>query len=211
VIIAIDGTTASGKGTLARRLAAHYCLPHLDTGLLYRMTGRRARELGLDLADPGACAIAARDIGAVDATDPTLRSAMAGADASRVAVHQPVRAALLLLQREFATQPGGAILDGRDIGTVIAPNADVKFWVDADINERARRRRLELQAAGEAATQEEIVRRIAERDARDRDRADAPAVAATDAVRLDTTHLNVDAMLRAAVAIIDEKRAGKRA
>lgn len=209
MIIAIDGTTASGKGTLAVSLAKHYRLPHLDTGLLYRMTGRKAREMGLDLSDADACAEAARSIGDMTTIDPSLRTAAAGADASRVAAHRPVRAALLEVQRAFASQTGGAILDGRDIGTVIAPNADVKLWVDADISERARRRRLELQAAGEDVSHEEVVSRIEERDARDRNRADAPAVAADDAIRLDTTKLNVEEMVRAAIAIIDGRMAGR--
>ncbi|MEZ5936793.1 MAG: (d)CMP kinase [Hyphomonadaceae bacterium] len=208
MIIAIDGTTASGKGTLAKRLAAKYALPHLDTGLLYRGVGMMALRAGVDPTDAEACAKLARELDLSAFAEAELRTAEAGDAASKVAALGPVRQALLEMQRAFAHREGGAILDGRDIGTVIAPDADVKFWVDAKVEERARRRMLELQAAGEQVTLEDIIARVEERDARDSGRADAPALAAGDAVKLDTSELGVEAMVEAAAAAIAQRMPG---
>ncbi|MEL6752734.1 MAG: (d)CMP kinase [Pseudomonadota bacterium] len=203
MIIAIDGTSASGKGTLARRLAAIYDLAHLDTGSLYRATGLAALKAGVDFDDPGALEHIARtlDLEAFDHLE--LRSAEAGQAASKVAAVPEVRAALLQLQRDFARRPGGAVLDGRDIGTVICPDADVKFWVDASLEERAHRRHAEHVARGEALTFEEMLSQMRIRDARDAGRADAPMVKAADAHLIDTTDMSIDAAVERACEIID--------
>jgi len=203
MIIAIDGTSASGKGTLARRLAAIYGLAHMDTGSLYRATGVAAMRAGVDFDD---AAELARIAGALDleAFEPlALRSAEAGQAASRVAALAEVRAALLRLQRDFANRPGGAILDGRDIGTVICPEADVKIWVDASLQERARRRHAEHMARGDALEFDAMVDMMRVRDARDAGRADAPMVKAPDAHLIDTTELTIDAAVERACEIID--------
>ncbi len=207
MIIAIDGTLASGKGTLARRISAHYRLPHLDTGRLYRAVGVRAMDAGLALDDGPALARLAASLDMTDLPDARLRTAEAGQAASKVAALGEVRQALLDLQRVFARQPGGAVLDGRDIGTVICPEADVKLWIDAAVEERARRRCAELAAAGTPLPQDEMIRQLNERDARDRGRKDAPMKRADDAVLIDTTDLSIDAAVEKALTVIEAVRA----
>lgn len=206
MIIAIDGTTSSGKGTLAKRLSKHYGLPHLDTGLLYRAVAAAALDRGLDLRDEHACANVAGMIDLYEFDERELRGAHVGAAASVVAAMGPVRKALFDLQRRFAQQPGGAVLDGRDIGTVIAPDADVKLWVDASVEERAGRRFRELSGMGEAVTPEGVLAQLKERDARDAGRKDAPMKAAADAVWLDTTTLTPDECFARAVEIVEARK-----
>jgi cytidylate kinase len=201
MIIAVDGPTASGKGTIAKALAAHFGLPHLDTGLLYRAVGRQVQIEGGNPDDPDA-ALAACDFADSLLDEDILRSEEVGGYASRVSVHPEVRRALFERQRAFATQPGGAVLDGRDIGTVIAPEAGVKLYVTASVAERARRRWLEMTARGIAVALAEIERDIAARDARDMGRADAPLRAAPDALVLDTTHFDRDAAIEAALEAV---------
>jgi len=207
LVIAVDGPAASGKGTVAARLAAHYRLPYLDTGLLYRAVGLAVLASGGDLDDPDQAATAARSLALSALDDPALIGRTAGDAASRVAFHPPVRAALLKLQKDFARQAGGAVLDGRDIGTVIAPDATVKIFVTADPEVRARRRWQQLGGRGEAVAFEAILEDIGERDARDAGRDAAPMVAAVDAVLLDTTDLGIDAAFEAACRIVEEARA----
>jgi cytidylate kinase len=206
MIITIDGTTSSGKGTLAKRLAKHYGLPHLDTGLLYRAVAAMALAKGVDPHDADACTLLAEVIDLSSFDEAELRSAEVGAAASVVASLGPVRKALFDLQRAFAHQPGGAVLDGRDIGTVIAPDAEVKLWVDASVEERARRRYRELSGMGEAVTSESVLKQLQERDARDRNRKDAPSKPADDAVLIDTTKLTPDEGFAKAVAIVEARR-----
>lgn len=207
-VIAIDGTVASGKGTLARRLAAHYGFAHLDTGSLYRRVGLAALEAGIDPDDSAAATELARTLGLEPMADDRLRTSAVGAAASKVAVHPGVRAALLDYQRGFARQPGGAVLDGRDIGTVVCPGADAKFWVDARVEERARRRTVELRERGEPVTLEEMIAQLRERDARDQSRENAPARRASDAHLLDTSDLSIDEAVEIARRHIDRVRAG---
>jgi CMP/dCMP kinase len=206
MIIAIDGTTSSGKGTLAKRLAAHFKLPHLDTGLLYRAVAASALNAGVDLRDEAACADLAKGIDLADFEERDLRGATIGASASVVASLGAVRRALFDLQRAFAQQKGGAVLDGRDIGTVIAPDADFKFWVDASVEERSRRRYLELSGMGEDVTPEGVLAQLKERDLRDASRKDAPSKPADDAVHIDTTTLTPDATVAAAMHAIAMRR-----
>lgn len=206
MIIAIDGPAGSGKGTLAKRLADHYGLPVLDTGLLYRAVALAVQEAGRPLADAGAATEAATSLDPARLDDPRLRGREMGDAASVVSAFQPVRDALLDWQRRFAAQPGGAVLDGRDIGTVICPHADIKLFVTAAPEERARRRHLELRARGEAADLEAILADIRRRDERDTSRSAAPLKAAKDAVLLDTTTLDADAVFQAALAIIGQAR-----
>ncbi|MBU7580087.1 MAG: (d)CMP kinase [Porphyrobacter sp.] len=201
MIIAVDGPTASGKGTIARALAARFGLPHLDTGLLYRAVGRQVQLDGGNPDDPGA-ALAACDFPSSLLDEEILRSEEVGGFASRVSVHPAVRRALYERQRAFATQTGGAVLDGRDIGTVIAPEAEVKLFVTASVPERARRRWLEMTGRGIDVALAEIERDIAARDARDMGRKDAPLIAAPDAVLLDNTHLGRDEAIAAAIAAV---------
>ncbi|MCE7796778.1 (d)CMP kinase [Sphingobium sufflavum] len=202
MIIAVDGPTASGKGTLARALAAHYGLPCLDTGLLYRAVGAHCAALG---GDPDREEEALRGSTFPEALldDPALRTEAAGALASRVSRHPAVRQALLDRQRAFAAQPGGAILDGRDIGTVIVPHADAKLFVTGSLEARAGRRHAEMVARGVDVTLAAITADLAERDARDAGRAAAPLVRAEDAVLLDTSNLGIDAAVREAIALVD--------
>lgn len=207
MMIAIDGTTASGKGTLAKRLAKHYALPHLDTGLLYRAVAKAAQDAGIDLKDATACAAIAEGIRLEDFDERELRTAGVGAAASVVATLSEVRRALFDLQRRFVRREGGAVLDGRDIGTVIAPDADVKLWVDASVEERARRRFLELSAGGEAVTEARVLEQLKERDLRDAQRKDAPMKPADDAVWIDTTRMTPDECLAKAIEVIEVKRA----
>lgn len=203
MIIAIDGTLASGKGTIARRLSDLFALPHMDTGRLYRATGVAAMNAGADLTDAKAIAEIASKLEPSLFTEAELRTAKAGLAASKVAVLPEVRAALLELQRNFAHQPTGAILDGRDIGTVVCPEADVKLWVDADVEVRAQRRHAELKAAGDTITLDELTAQLRERDERDRNRKDAPMVAAADAILIDTTDLTIDAAVDKARAAVE--------
>jgi cytidylate kinase len=205
VIIAVDGPTASGKGTIAKALAAHFGLPHLDTGLLYRAVGRQVALSGGNPDDP-ADALAACGFPDNLLEDPALRSEETGGFASRVSIHPAVRKALYDRQRAFATQPGGAVLDGRDIGTVIAPDAEVKLYVTAELEARALRRFLEMRERGAEVRLEAIERDLAERDRRDRNRAEAPLVAAEDAVLLDTSDMERDEAIRAAIELVERRR-----
>jgi cytidylate kinase len=207
LVIAVDGPAAAGKGTLARRLAAHYGLPYLDTGLLYRAVGRRVLDAGGDPRDPAAAEAAARALRAEDLARPDLRGPPADEASSQVAAHQGVRAALVDFQRAFAARQG-AVLDGRDIGTVIFPGARVKLYVTASTEARARRRWLELRARGEAADLEAVTAEMAGRDARDAGRDAAPMKPAADAMHLDTTTLDADAAFAHAIAMIAPKLVG---
>jgi cytidylate kinase len=209
MIIAIDGPAASGKGTLARRLAAHFKLPHLDTGLLYRGVARALIDSKASLDDVAAATIAARVL-KISSLDPVrLKAKGLGDAASRVAAIPQVREALLTLQKDFAHQPGGAVLDGRDTGTVIAPDADVKIFIEASAEVRAKRRHKELVATGENARYEDVLATIKSRDTRDSGRSIAPLIPAKDAVLLDTTHLDIEAAFRAALSIVEAARAGR--
>ncbi|NBC35909.1 (d)CMP kinase [Novosphingobium sp. FSY-8] len=206
MIIAVDGPTASGKGTIAKALATHYGLPHLDTGLLYRAVGR---QVALNGGNPDDAMDALAACGFADSLldDPELRSEATGGLASRVSVHAGVRQALYERQRAFATQAGGAVLDGRDIGTVIAPETPVKLFVVASVAARAARRHAEMLAQGRAASLEGIAADLAARDERDRNRAQAPLRAAQGAVTLDTSDLDRNAAIAAAIAIVEALRA----
>lgn len=204
MIIAVDGPTASGKGTIARALAAHYGLPHLDTGLLYRAVGRQVALNGGNPDDPGD-ALLGTEFADDLLVDPILRSEATGALASRVSVHPPVRAALLERQRRFAHQPGGAVLDGRDIATVIAPEADAKLFVTASVAARALRRWAEMKGRGEDVTREAIEADLAARDARDSERSAAPLRQAEGAALLDTSALPPEAAIAAAIALVEKQ------
>ena len=205
MIVAVDGPTASGKGTIARAVAAHFRLPHLDTGLLYRAVGRQVALNGADPDDEAdaltACAFPDNLL-----ADPELRSEVSGGLASRVSIHPKVRATLYRRQRAFALQPGGAVLDGRDIGTVIAPEALVKLFVTASLEARARRRFDELRNAGREVTLDAIAADLTARDERDSNRADAPLRAADDAIMMDTSDLDRNAAIAAAIAAVEERR-----
>lgn len=205
MIVAIDGPTASGKGTLARRIAVNFGLRHLDTGSLYRAVARDLQARGLKLDDVWAAVTAARVLDPRSLGDPALRGRTAGEAASLVAKIPEVRAALLKFQRDFAARPPGAVLDGRDIGTVICPDADVKIFVTASSEERAGRRYAEFVAAGIVISAEDVLEQIRVRDERDSGRDIAPLKPAADAVLLDTTHLDIDAAFRAAVDLIAAK------
>lgn len=206
MIVAIDGPAASGKGTLARRLAAHYRLPHLDTGLLYRAVGATALKKGVSFEDVDALAAIAAKLD-VSALDPeTLKAAEVSEAASRVAAVPEVRARLLTLQQDFAHQPGGAVLDGRDIGTVIAPDALAKIFVTATPEVRAQRRHAEFASRGDTTTYDEVLADIRRRDARDSGRASAPLLRAEDAVLLDNSHLDREQSWQAILAIVEKKR-----
>jgi cytidylate kinase len=202
MIIAIDGPAASGKGTLARRIAEHHRLNYLDTGLIYRAVARDVRARGGSLEDEAAAVAAAHALDPATLDDPGLRLPGAGDAASIVARVPAVRAALLEFQRTFAGRPPGAVLDGRDIGTVVCPDADVKIFVTAAVDVRARRRYQEQRARGEAVTLERVTEVIRRRDERDAGRADAPMRPADDAYILDTSDLDIEAALRAALGII---------
>ncbi|MGO4406581.1 (d)CMP kinase [Bosea sp. RAF48] len=208
LVIAVDGPAASGKGTLARRLAAHYRLPYLDTGLLYRMVARAMLDAGHDIRDAAA---AEQIVSSFDETafpEDRLRGREIGEAASVVAAVPAVRAGLLTRQRRFAAQTGGAVLDGRDIGTVICPEAPAKLFVTATPEVRAARRHKELVGRGEAVTFDGILADIRRRDARDSGRSDAPLKAAEDAVTLDTSALTVEEAVAAAIDIVERRRAG---
>ncbi|WP_029351650.1 (d)CMP kinase [Bosea sp. 117] len=206
MIIAIDGPAASGKGTVARRLAAHYRLPHLDTGLLYRAVGAARLASGGALDDVAAAARAARALDLESLDEEALKAGPVGEAASRVAAIPQVRRALLELQHGFARQPGGAVLDGRDIGTVIAPEAEVKIFVTASPEARAERRHRELIGRGEAIGYETVLEDIRRRDARDAGRSIAPLVRAADALVIDNTELDKEATFAAALAFVEARR-----
>jgi CMP/dCMP kinase len=208
MIIAIDGPAASGKGTLGKRLAARYGLRHLDTGLIYRAVACALVDAGHDLNDKPRAIAAARALDPSRFNEVALKALAIGEAASIVSAIPEVRAALLEFQRKFAASPLGAVLDGRDIGTVIAPNADVKIFVDASPQARAHRRYLELKERGDSVNETEILADILKRDERDRSRAAAPLLRAPDAHLLDTTHLDIDAAVRAAIDIVEAARAG---
>jgi CMP/dCMP kinase len=199
LLIAIDGPAASGKGTLAKRLAAHFKLPHLDTGLLYRAVGWSAAHTSLTPAD------AAAALKAADLDNPALRTDEAGQVASKVAAIPEVRSNLLKFQKEFAHQVSGAVLDGRDIGTVICPDAPVKLFVTASFEARVERRYQELRARGADTIKPRVLAEMAERDRRDSERAAAPLKAAPDAYHLDTSDMDADAAFAAALAFIASK------
>lgn len=203
MIIAIDGPASSGKGTLARKLALHYGLPHLDTGSLYRAVARRLLKDGADLHDARVAEDAALSLSTGDLNDPGLRDEKTGEGASIVSAMPGVRAALLEYQRTFARQPGGAVLDGRDVGTVICPDADAKLFVTASAAVRATRRTDELKARGEAADEGRILADIEARDRRDAERAVAPLRPAADAHLLDTSNLSIEAAFEAAKAVVE--------
>jgi cytidylate kinase len=208
MIIAIDGPAASGKGTIARRLADHFGLRHLDTGLLYRAVANAMLDHNHALDDRERAVAAARTLDPATFDPTALKTHAVGEAASIVAAMPEVRDALIRFQRDFARRAPGAVLDGRDIGTVIAPDADVKIFVIASAPERARRRASELRAAGMPADEGVILADIERRDERDRNRAVAPLKPAPDAHLLDTTHLDIDAAVRAAVDIVKAARAG---
>jgi cytidylate kinase len=213
VIIAVDGPAASGKGTLARRLGDHFNLAHLDTGGLYRAAAFHALESGGDPADAKIAQAAAERVRAADLTDPRLREERIARAASVVAAIPAVRQALLAFQRGFAQHPPGgaqgAVLDGRDIGTVVCPDADAKLFVTASLEARARRRFKELQESGAEAIYSLVLQDMKDRDARDSQRRTAPLVPADDAFVLDTTALDADAAFAAALDFIGRKLAGK--
>ncbi len=208
MIIAIDGPAASGKGTIARRLAEHLHLPHLDTGLLYRATARALIEQGQDLSDRLAAVAAARGLALTDFNEAALRGPGMGDAASVVASIAEVRAALVEMQRSFAHRPSGAVLDGRDIGTIICPEARPKIFVTASAEARATRRALELKSRGEKVEYAAVLEEICKRDARDKDRVAAPLKVAEDAVVLDTTKLDVEAAFKEALAIVESSVSG---
>jgi cytidylate kinase len=209
MIIAVDGPAASGKGTLSKRIAAHYGLNHLDTGLLYRAVARTLLDQGKALTDEAAAVAVARalDFRALD--EARLRGAEAGEAASVISVYPGVREALLQGQREFAAQNPGAVLDGRDIGTVICPDADAKLFVTASTEERAKRRWLELQKSNPELLFETILADVRKRDERDSGRLAAPLKRAEDARLLDTTKLGIEAAFQMALGLIEAELAGK--
>ena len=209
MIIAIDGPAAAGKGTLAARLAGHFGLPYLDTGLLYRAVGKRVADRGLDPDNAIDAGRAAETLDPDELQNPALRGHEAGELASRVAVHPEVRRALIDFQRDFARQNGGAVLDGRDIGTTVAPDADVKVYVTATPEVRARRRTEELRAKGRDIGYDTILAEIVARDARDAGRVNAPLAIAVDAIVLDTSDLDAEAVFRQAIALVEASRAGR--
>ncbi|WP_137391068.1 (d)CMP kinase [Rhodoligotrophos defluvii] len=210
LVIALDGPAASGKGTLARKLAQAFDLAHLDTGALYRAVAAIVLRAGINETDEDAVVLAVGQIGATKIEENELRSTAVGRVASVVAAMPKVRAALLDYQRNFAASPPddkeGAVLDGRDIGTVVCPAADVKFFVTASVEERARRRHAELQSRGERITYEAVLAELRDRDARDCNRAQAPLRQAEDAVLLDTTELDIETAFRQAVDIIARRK-----
>jgi cytidylate kinase len=203
MIIAIDGPAASGKGTIGKRVAVHYRLAYLDTGSLYRAVARDTLARGDDPANEAAAVVSAKRFDPATLDAPTLREPGLGEAASLVAKHAAVRTALLAYQRAFARAEQGAVLDGRDIGTVICPDAEVKLFVTATPEERARRRYLELRQSGLAVSEAEVLADIRRRDERDTGRAAAPLRKAPDAYLLDTTNLDIDAAFKAAIDLID--------
>jgi cytidylate kinase len=209
LIIAIDGPAASGKGTLARRLAAQYGLGHLDTGLTYRAVAHRLLELGLPLENVSAAEIAAKQLAFGEMDREVLSQHAVGEAASKVAVMPSVRRILVDKQRAFAIEGAGAVLDGRDIGTVVCPDASVKLFVTASPQVRARRRHDEMTANGKGTSYETILADIEKRDARDMGRADSPLKPAADAHLLDTSQMDIEAAFSAAKMIIEDRLAGE--
>ena len=210
MIIAIDGPAASGKGTLGKRLAHHYGYRHLDTGVIYRAVAKALLDIGADLTDEALAVAMAMELDPEKFGDPVLKTQKVGEAASVVSAIPTVRAALVNFQRQFAEGPPGAVLDGRDIGTVICPNADVKIFVVADPKVRARRRTLEARARGEDADEALVLADILKRDERDQNRATAPLKPAADAYLLDNSHLDIEGGVRAAIDIIEAVRAGRQ-
>lgn len=206
MIIAVDGPAASGKGTIAKALARHYRLPHMDTGLLYRAVALNLLRFGGD-PDSEFAAARACDFSQTDFSDPELKSEAVGGVASRISAYPLVRAALIERQRVFAAQPGGAVLDGRDIGTVIAPEADAKLFVTAEPEVRAQRRFQELVRMGMAVHYDDVLLDIRARDERDCHRAAAPLIVAEDACRLDTSRMTIEEAIEEAIETV-EKRTG---
>jgi cytidylate kinase len=209
MIIAIDGPAASGKGTLGKRLAHHYHFRHLDTGVIYRAVAKALLDIGADPADEAAAVAAALELDPEKFGHPALKTRAIGEAASVVSAFPGVREALLTFQRQFAAEPPGAVLDGRDIGTVICPDADVKIFVVADPVVRARRRTLEARARGEDADEAAVLADILKRDERDRNRPVAPLRPAADAHVLDNSNLDIEAGLKAAIAIVEAVRAAR--
>jgi CMP/dCMP kinase len=209
MIIAIDGPAASGKGTLGKRLAAHYGLRHLDSGLLYRAVAKSLIDSGRGSDDVAAAVAAAKTLNLARFDEAALKSPAVGEAASIVSAFPEVRAALVAMQRDFAAQQPGAVLDGRDIGTVICPDAEVKIFVTATPQVRAARRALEYKAAGRDIEQAAVLADILERDRRDTSRATAPLKQAPDAHLLDTTDMDISTALRAAIDIVEATRAGR--
>lgn len=207
MIVAVDGPAASGKGTIARAIARHLGLPHMDTGLLYRAAALNLLEMGGDPESEFAAARAC-DLSQIDFDDPELRSEAVGGIASRISAYPLVRDALIERQRRFAAQPGGAVLDGRDIGTVIAPEAEAKLFVTASSEVRAQRRFAELRRLGLDVHYPDVLADIRARDARDRDRTAAPLIAAKDAETLDTSEMTVETATAAAIAFAERKMRG---
>ncbi|MDB5566068.1 MAG: Cytidylate kinase [Tardiphaga sp.] len=209
MIIAIDGPAASGKGTLGKRLARHYGYRHLDTGVIYRAVAKSLMDAGADLNDEMLAVSAALELDPEKFGNPALKTQAVGAAASVVSAIPQVRQVLLSFQRRFAEDPPGAVLDGRDIGTVICPNADVKIFVVADARVRARRRTLEAKARGEEADEAAVLEDILRRDERDQNRAIAPLKPAADAFLLDNSNLDIEGGVRAAIAIVEAVRASR--
>jgi len=209
MIIAVDGPAASGKGTIARALAEHFGLPHMDTGLLYRATALNLLGMGGDPESEFAAARAC-DLSQINFADPELKSETVGGVASRISAYPLVREALLERQRRFAAQPGGGVLDGRDIGTVIAPDADAKLFVTASSEVRAQRRYAELKRRGMEVHFTDVLADIRTRDARDRDRDAAPLRRADDADLLDTSDMTISSAVQRAIALV-EARTGQSA
>jgi len=210
MIIAIDGPAASGKGTLAKRLAAHYGYRHLDTGVIYRAVAYALIRAGADLCDEARAVQAALELDPDKFEDPILKTQTVAEAASVVSAIPRVREALVNFQRRFAAGPPGAVLDGRDIGTVICPHAEVKIFVLADPEVRARRRTLEARARGEKADEAAVLADILQRDERDKNRAVAPLKPADDAYLLDNSNLDIEGGVRAAIDIVEAVRAGRQ-
>ena len=210
MIIAIDGPAASGKGTLGKRLAHHYHFRHLDTGVSYRAVAKALLDAGAELTDEAQAVAAALELDPEKFGHPMLKTQAIGEAASVVSAFPRVREALLTFQRQFAAEPPGAVLDGRDIGTVICPDADVKIFVVADPAVRARRRALEMRARGETADEALVLADILKRDERDKNRAIAPLKAAADAHVLDNSHLDIEAGVKAAIAIVEAAKIRQR-
>ncbi len=208
LLIAVDGPAASGKGTIARALARHFGLPHMDTGMLYRAVAVSLMRFGGDPGNEFEAVRAVAGLPQVDTDDPELRSELAGSVASRISAYPGVRAALIDRQRDFASQAGGAVLDGRDVGTVIAPDASAKLFVTASAEVRAKRRLAELTARGAGAHYEDVLIDIRARDERDAGRATAPLAQADDADLLDTSAMNAAAAIAKAIALV-EMRTGR--
>lgn len=210
MIIAIDGPAASGKGTLGKRLARHYGYRHLDTGVIYRAVAKMLMDAGVELTNEARAVAAALELDPEKFGNPALKTQEVGEAASVVSAFPRVREALISFQRRFAEDPPGAVLDGRDIGTIICPDADVKIFVVADARVRARRRTLEALARGEQADEAAVLADIIRRDDRDQNRPIAPLKPATDAYLLDNSDLDIEGGVRAAIDIVEAVRAGRQ-